>query len=145
MGDESARYGRHNDALQRTAHGSVRGGCGAPPLKRSVRPTSAMAFMRFVLARRHPESGVEAGLFSAAYDLRASKDLSPEHRKSLEDALSWIESNLATPSASIERGLRGSTVVRLEELPGSGTRLWSICRECTTYAAFLRAMVSPSN
>lgn len=56
-----------------------------------------MAFMRFVLARRHPDSGVEAGVFGAAYDLRASKDLSPENRKSLEEALSWFEANLQTP------------------------------------------------
>lgn len=56
-----------------------------------------MAFMRFVLARRDPDSGVEAGVFSAAYDLRASKHLSPEDRTSLEDALSWFETNLQTP------------------------------------------------
>jgi hypothetical protein len=57
-----------------------------------------MAFLRFVLARRRDlDSGVEAGVFGAAYDLRASADLGPADRKSLEEALSWFETNLQTP------------------------------------------------
>jgi hypothetical protein len=62
-----------------------------------VRPTGAMAFMRFVLARRHRDSGVEDGLFNAAYDLRSVKDLRSEDRSALEEILSWFESNLLTP------------------------------------------------
>jgi hypothetical protein len=57
-----------------------------------------MAFMRFVLARRHPDSGVEDGLFEAAYGLRAVKDLSSEDRSALQEVLSWFESNLLTPT-----------------------------------------------
>jgi hypothetical protein len=56
-----------------------------------------MAFMRFVLATRDPDSGVEEGLFQAAYSLRAATDLSSENRKALEEALSWFEGNLQTP------------------------------------------------
>ena len=32
-----------------------------------------MRFIRFVLARRHPESGVEDGTFTRAYELRDSR------------------------------------------------------------------------
>jgi hypothetical protein len=56
-----------------------------------------MAFMRFVLGGRHPDSGVEDGLFDAAYALRSAKELSPADRSALEEALSWFEKNLATP------------------------------------------------
>jgi hypothetical protein len=56
-----------------------------------------MAFMRFVLATRDPDSGVEEGLFQAAYSLRAVTDLSSENRKALEETLSWFEVNLQTP------------------------------------------------
>ncbi len=72
-----------------------------------VRPTGAMAFMRFVLARRHPDSGVEEGLFSAAYALRTAKDLSPESRRTLEEALSWFERNLPTPKRFNRTGSKG--------------------------------------
>jgi hypothetical protein len=40
-----------------------------------------MCFIRFVLARRHPDSGVEDGAFGLAYELRHAwfKDTATEH------------------------------------------------------------------
>ena len=56
-----------------------------------------MAFLRFVLSKRHPDSGVEEGIFAVAYALRDAADVSSEHRQSLRDELAWFETNLATP------------------------------------------------
>ena len=53
--------------------------------------------MRFVLASRSPDSGVQDGVFRAAYALRSGRDVNPDERKSLDDTLSWFEENLATP------------------------------------------------
>jgi hypothetical protein len=42
-----------------------------------------MRFIRFVQARRHPESGVEDGLFGLAYELRDSPQIAAEDRAML--------------------------------------------------------------
>ena len=57
-----------------------------------------MRFIRFVLARRHPDSGVEDGVFRTAYALRDSADLEPADRDELAETLTWIEENLETPT-----------------------------------------------
>ena len=57
-----------------------------------------MGFIRFVQARRHPESGVEDGLFSLAYELRESPQIAAEDRTTLADALTWFAQHLETPS-----------------------------------------------
>jgi len=54
--------------------------------------------LRFVLLRSHPDTGVEEGVFGAAYDLRDSALTSVSDRRMLEDLLSWFEANLATPA-----------------------------------------------
>ena len=57
-----------------------------------------MRFIRFVLARRHPDSGVEDGTFSLAYELRDSPEIRETDRDLLGETLAWFEKNLATPT-----------------------------------------------
>lgn len=56
-----------------------------------------MAFLRFVVATRDPDSGVDAGVFTVAYALRDRPDVDPAHRASLAEHLSWFDKNLAKP------------------------------------------------
>jgi hypothetical protein len=56
-----------------------------------------MRFIRFVLARRHPNSGVAAGVFTLAYTLRDSPDVDAADRALLTEILAWFEKNLDTP------------------------------------------------
>ena len=55
------------------------------------------SFVRFVLTTRHPESGVEEGLFRAAYRLRDSPRVEEEDRRLLTDVLGWFGTNVLTP------------------------------------------------
>ena len=55
------------------------------------------SFVRFVLTTRHPESGVEEGLFRTAYRLRDSSRVEEEDRRLLTEALCWFGENLVTP------------------------------------------------
>jgi hypothetical protein len=57
-----------------------------------------MRFIRFVLAHRHQDSGVEEGVFRIAYALRDSVDLEPADRDVLAEILTWVEKNLETPT-----------------------------------------------
>src|SRR5919201_846090 len=57
-----------------------------------------MRFIRFVLARRNPDSGFEDGTFSLAYELRDSPDVAPPDRQLLAANLAWFEKNLETPT-----------------------------------------------
>jgi hypothetical protein len=57
-----------------------------------------MDFIRFVLAQRHPDSGVEDGTFRLAYELRDSTRVEAAHRGVLAEQLSWFEKNLETPT-----------------------------------------------
>jgi hypothetical protein len=54
--------------------------------------------LRFVLLRSHPDTGVDEGIFHAAYDLRDDALTSISDRRLLEDLLSWFEANLAEPA-----------------------------------------------
>jgi hypothetical protein len=56
-----------------------------------------MHFIRFVLARRHPDSGVEDGTFGLAYKLRNTPEVEAEDRAALIENLAWFEKNLETP------------------------------------------------
>jgi len=56
-----------------------------------------MAFIRFVLAKRHPDSAVEEGLFTLAYTLRDDPAVSAQDRGTLRDNLEWFERHLPTP------------------------------------------------
>ena len=55
-------------------------------------------FIRFVLARRHPDSGVEDGTFSLAYELKDSLHVEAADRNQLAETLAWFEKNLETPT-----------------------------------------------
>jgi hypothetical protein len=57
-----------------------------------------MHFIRFVLSRRHPDSGVEDGIFALAYELRDSPHLEAADRDVLIENLAWFEKNLETPT-----------------------------------------------
>ena len=57
-----------------------------------------MRFIRFVLARRHPDSGVEAGTFGLAYELRDSPHVEAADRDRLAENLAWFEKNLEAPA-----------------------------------------------
>src|SRR5207244_10492665 len=50
-----------------------------------------------VLRRCHPDTGVEEGIFGAAYELRDGNVISASDRRSLEDLLAWFRVNLAVP------------------------------------------------
>jgi len=55
-------------------------------------------FIRFALARRHPDSGVEDGTFSLAYELKDSPYVEAADRIQLAETLAWFEKNLETPT-----------------------------------------------
>ena len=55
-------------------------------------------FIRFVLARRHSDSGVEDGTFSLAYELKDSSHVEAADRNQLAETLAWFEKNLETPT-----------------------------------------------
>ena len=57
-----------------------------------------MRFVRFVLTRRDPDSGVESGPFRLAYELRDSPDVEAADRDLLAANLMWFEKNLETPT-----------------------------------------------
>ena len=55
------------------------------------------SFIRFALTTKHPESGVEEGLFRAAYRLRDSARVEADDRRRLTEVLGWFGENLVTP------------------------------------------------
>src|SRR5687767_7011096 len=59
--------------------------------------TSKVAFLRFVLSQRDPDSGVEEGVFQLAYRLRDDPSVSNENRARLTDHLSWFAKHLPEP------------------------------------------------
>jgi hypothetical protein len=57
-----------------------------------------MRFIRFVVARRNPESEVEDGPFTLAYELRHSAHIDATDGELLAEHLAWFERNLETPT-----------------------------------------------
>ena len=57
-----------------------------------------MRFLRFVLAQRDADSGVESGPFEAAYRVRDSGETEAADREALAEHLLWFEQHLDTPS-----------------------------------------------
>jgi len=53
--------------------------------------------LRFVLPHSHPDTGVEEGIFGAAYHLCESPLITSADRQLLEGLLVWFDTNLATP------------------------------------------------
>ena len=67
-----------------------------------------MRFIRFVLGRRHEDSGSEEGLFRVAYELRDSPLVEPTDRELLADILVWFEQTLNTPDRFNRTRSKGS-------------------------------------
>ena len=57
-----------------------------------------MGFIRFVLARRHQDSGIEEGIFNLAYELRDASDVEAADRDVLDQNLAWFDKNLEKPT-----------------------------------------------
>jgi hypothetical protein len=55
-------------------------------------------FIRFVLGRRHPDSGVEDGTFDLAYEPKESPHVEAADGNQLAEALAWFEKNLEAPT-----------------------------------------------
>ncbi|GLH76370.1 hypothetical protein SSBR45G_12780 [Bradyrhizobium sp. SSBR45G] len=53
--------------------------------------------LRFVLQQPHPDTGVDEGIFRAAYGLQKNPKTSSQDRKELDVVLSWLGANLAVP------------------------------------------------
>src|SRR5205085_6434012 len=53
--------------------------------------------IRFALMRSHPDTGVEEGIFGAAYVLRDGGSTAASDRQAIEALLGWFETNLAKP------------------------------------------------
>ena len=56
-----------------------------------------MGFIRFVLSKPHPDSGVEDGLFRLAYKLRDNPAVDVRDRCLLTETLAWFEKHLPKP------------------------------------------------
>ena len=58
---------------------------------------SQSIYLRFVLPRKHPASGVRDGIFGAAYELSDSDTLSEAQERELDSLLRWFEFNIDMP------------------------------------------------
>jgi hypothetical protein len=56
-----------------------------------------VAYVRFIVSNDNPDSGVEDGIFGAAYALRDGKDTSKHDRDALVEQLTWFAKNLPVP------------------------------------------------
>ena len=69
-----------------------------PPKRwNGLRLITEVAFIRFVLAQRDSDSGVEKGALQSAYELRDDPAVSQDHRRLLNENLSWFEEHLPEP------------------------------------------------
>src|SRR4051794_26863709 len=57
----------------------------------------SQALIRFASIRPHPDTGVEEGIFSAAYALRDDASTVASDRQAVEALLAWFEANLLKP------------------------------------------------
>ena len=58
---------------------------------------SQAIYLRFVLPRKHPASGVRDGIFGAAYELSNNGGLPEAQREEIDTMLRWFESNFDMP------------------------------------------------
>ena len=70
---------------------------GPGAIHKKLRIRKKDTFVRFVLKQRHPDSGVEEGLFRLAYELKDSPNVDNEDRSILKDSLEWFAKNLPVP------------------------------------------------
>jgi hypothetical protein len=90
-----------------------------------------MGYVRFALSLRHPESGVEDGLFRVAYGLRGHPAVDADDRDVLSELLLWFEKNLPTPARFNRSRSKGFYSVRHVESHGFEMMLWNVSRGCT--------------
>ena len=57
-----------------------------------------MRYLRFVVDQLDPDSGVAAGIFTVAYELRDSSNVVAADRHLLAEQLAWFENNLPRPT-----------------------------------------------
>ncbi|TQV71265.1 hypothetical protein [Denitrobaculum tricleocarpae] len=62
------------------------------------KPNSADVFLRFVIQRNHPESGVFLGVFGAAYELLDDNTTPHWDNERITALLCWFGENLARPT-----------------------------------------------
>lgn len=56
-----------------------------------------MTYLRFIVSRQHPNTGVADGLFSVAYALRDADETPSVDREFLAEQLAWFSENLPVP------------------------------------------------
>jgi hypothetical protein len=57
-----------------------------------------MAYLRFVTPGKDPDSGVDRGVFQAAYDLLEQDELAEPHLGMLREELEWFKAHLKEPT-----------------------------------------------
>jgi hypothetical protein len=55
-------------------------------------------YVRFVLPKKHPDTGVDVGVFNCAYDLQCEGDLTQHERDELDKLLRWFGERLDVPA-----------------------------------------------
>ena len=93
---DSVTYVIHPDAGRPTAFWPVDASTTGKPLAASGLVPNG--FVRFVVAKRDPGTGLELGVFQAAYGLRDRPDVPDIDRAVLRDTLAWFGKNLAEPA-----------------------------------------------
>src|SRR4051794_33397643 len=94
--------------------------------------------LRFVLQRSHPDTGIEEGVFGAAYELRDGIAISDSDRRSLEGLLAWFRANLAVPERFNRTNRRGTIAEILLGFRGLSPRLGSTLPKCARWWSFWR-------
>jgi hypothetical protein len=56
-----------------------------------------MAFLRFIVSKKHPDSGVPDGVFSTAIGLRDADGITKRDRDALTEQLVWFTKHLPIP------------------------------------------------
>jgi hypothetical protein len=56
-----------------------------------------VAYLRFIVSKEHPDTGVADGLFGVAYAVRDAEETSISDRESLTEQLAWFVQNLPIP------------------------------------------------
>jgi hypothetical protein len=82
-------------------------------------------YLRFILPGKDSDSGVEAGIFQAAYALAREGETSATERQELAELLGWFEAELITPTASTGHRRKAISGAPRKELPGSRMPRWS--------------------
>ena len=55
-------------------------------------------YLRFILPRMNPDSGIEDGVFELAYEIRRQGEISEHERAEPADLLRWFGDNLKVPA-----------------------------------------------